>query len=247
MARIKKQISLDGIALKKGLETYVSFPVYSEEHVAENTCFLSTTLSGAATATTTATDWASDVINNTTLAINTWFKYRTTGSPYANVIAPVSGVNTITFTADVSGSDISHAGIYQKMSSLLVGSEYYVSIKCIKSTTSAGTCSFSTYTPVTPSGSSTTTYMLSSKKEFTTPTTNSASILTTTFTAESTGDVFLIDFTHSAAASLTIYDVSIKRKDDYLLPICETDDFGTSSLVLNQIITTESVDDEVRD
>ena len=247
MSRIKKQISLDGIALKQGLETYVSFPVYSEEHVAENTCFLSTTLSGAATATTTATDWTSDVINNTTLAINTWFKYRTTGSPYANVVAPVSGVNTITFTAAVSGSDVSHSGIYQKMSGLLVGSEYYVSIKSIKSTTTTGTCTFKTYTPTTPSGSSTTTYVQNSSIDFTTPTTGSASILTTTFTAASTGDVFLIDFTHSAAATLTIYDVSIKRKDDYLLPICETDNFGISSLVLNQIITTESVDDEVRD
>tara|TARA_R100000654_G_scaffold14163_2_gene30599 strand:- start:19359 stop:20147 length:789 start_codon:yes stop_codon:yes gene_type:complete len=253
--KIEQQIdSLTGLPKKEGLITNVSLNVYDTEHVALGNSFITQHLSTATDRATTATDWSHDVVSNTTYKLNTWFKYHTSGSPYGSVVAPSSFTNYIIFrSGSGTGSPLTHGGIYQKLTGLIVGFEYRVSIRLQNFQTTGGTCSILSYYEVDD------IYLKNTEESFVLTdnpaTTLPAMILTSEFTAKTPQDIILIDFTnvfqsgHTAGVrgnTMAVQEISVKRKDEYLIPTQVSDindNFSTVYKSNIQNVSLEQVDD----
>ena len=55
----------------------------------------------------------------------------------------------------------------------------------------------------------------------------------------------MFDYTSTTGeTSVSIYGITIKQKDEYLVPVFETDNWNVGALVLNQTDNTEMTDDE---
>ena len=253
--RVKQQIdSLTGLPNQEGLTTNVSLNVYDAEHVALGNNFISQHLSSATDRATTATDWSHDVVSNTTYKLNTWFKYHTSGSPYGNISAPSASTNYVTFNSGAaSGTPVTHGGIYQKLTGLIVGFEYRVSVRLQNYLTTGGTCSILSYYEVGD------IYLKNTEESFVITsdpaTTLPAMILTSEFTAQTPQDIILIDFTNSFQAghepseeanTMSVQEISVKRKDEYLIPAQAADineNFSTVYKSNVQYVSLEQVDD----
>tara|TARA_R100000700_G_C3178055_1_gene153574 strand:+ start:718 stop:1491 length:774 start_codon:yes stop_codon:yes gene_type:complete len=248
--KIEQQIdSLTGLPNKEGLTTNCSLFVLGDEHVAEGTNFLPNTLHYTTERSTTATDWSLDVVSNTTYKVNFWFKYYTDGGPWGSVTAPLSGNNVIGFN---SGSTTSHSGIYQKLTGLIVGFKYKVFVRLSKYypvsgslSSSSGTCSIITYYENAD------IYLKNTEETFTIlgdpPTTLPANTLTSEFTAQTSEDIILIDFSSNDTGSfLLVHEISVRRIDEYLIPAQSSDvndNFSTVYKSNIQNVSLEQVDD----
>ncbi len=142
-----------------------------------------------------------DAINNSPPTIvNTWFRYRTSGSPWAVIANPAEGAPPVGALGEVvlfkspSISPTGRSGIYQKLDSLVVGQSYNVSIN-IASTIIGGTLRIKTYT--------------GSILQSTYSTTALTGEITTTFIANSTQDTFLIEY-EGIVSDLKIDDISVE-------------------------------------
>ena len=237
MTRIKQQIdSITGLPKQEGLQTLSSMLVHEDEHVSEGNCFISQHLSSATDTATTAADWSYDVVSRTTFKINTWFKYHTSGSPYGTIAAPSASTNYVTFNAaGSSGVTATHSGIYEKLTGLVIGFKYKISIRLQNYLTTGGTCTLMAYTN---------TFEKITEESFvltdSPPTTKPAMILSTEFTAVSTGDIILVDFTNTfgtgheppvEASTMAVQEISVKRQDNYLIPSQSTDNNQNSSTI----------------
>jgi|TARA_R110002020_G_scaffold134524_4_gene300296 hypothetical protein len=249
--KIKQQVdSITGLPNQEGLQTYSSLNVYDDEHVALGSCFISQHLSSSTDTSTTASDWSYDVISRTTFKLNTWFKYHTSGSPYGAISAPAASTNYVTFNCGAaSGSPVTHGGIYQKLTGLIVGFDYKVSVRLQNYLTTGGTCNIMTYYL------SIDTYQKDIDKSFLitdNPATSlPAMILTAEFTAKTTEDVLLIDFTNSFATghepvveanTMAVQEISVKRKDEYLVPSQATDNNNNYSNLYKLNIQNQNED-----
>jgi hypothetical protein len=207
-----RQINDEGQALQGGLDVFVSIPVYSGEYLTFGNSFLLQTLTGAPDYASSTADYAAEVIDNAPpTTLNTWYRYHTEGTLYPAVIAPSTTTNMLTMLGVYSAAS-SHSGMYQKLSGLVTGLEYQVTIN-FHDISAIGTITFSRFyyanqNFTTAIQTEVTTYEIPSKQA------------TFTFTAKSTSDIVFFDYsTTEASESCTISSIEIKEKNNYQIPV----------------------------
>tara|TARA_R110002020_G_scaffold126884_1_gene284860 strand:- start:365 stop:1093 length:729 start_codon:yes stop_codon:yes gene_type:complete len=223
-----QQINDEGQALQSGLEVFVSIPVYSGEYLAYGNSFLLQTLTGATDTASSTTDYAAEVIASVPPSnVNQWYKYHTEGTSYPSVTAPSTSTNMLTMLGVYDGENLSHSGIYQKLSGLLVGFEYEVTINFHYSA-NVGVISFSRFyyaneNFTTAIQTAVTTASLPSKQ------------ITFTFTAKTTNDIVFFDYeTTEESTSCFISSIEIKEQNNYVMAVVADIPRGGISKVLRR-------------
>ena len=140
-----RQINSEGQALQNGLDVFISVPVYDGEYLAYGDAFLTSTLSSATDYASSAAGYAAEVIANAPpTIINTWYKYHTESTSYPTITAPSTSTNMLSTLGVFSAAASSNSGIYQKLSGLVTGNEYQVTINFHKDSL-VGSLSFSRF------------------------------------------------------------------------------------------------------
>ena len=232
-----KEISSRGIAQKSGLEVFSSVTTYNGEYINWGNPFdYGTQLSTDTDYATTAADPHTDaLINSPANDIGRWYRYHTSGAPYTLVSAPTSTTFSFVFYGQKTGGLPSYSGIYQKLS-LVRGEEYQINVQCIISTGS-GTLYIKTYKPNINDTLTSIEYTETSSTSITYPISNtSTGLITSTFTAETANDIIQIYFTTEETSSInvSISSISIKEKQEYLVPVYATDKWGNDHKVLRR-------------
>ena len=217
----KKQISRGGVANRSGLETLVTHQSFEGQFIRWGNAFDSNQVLSGVTAYDTndaSTPHIDALVNNPPATVNSWLTYRTNGSNYTTVNAPVT-----------TGDKSSYNSMYQKLN-LIKGNTYRIELT-LNPNTVTGTFFMNTYTPV---GS---TYLLNST--FNTSATRSNTteqIETTTFVASSVNNIFLIYYTTESASSEfgAFSDITIKEQKDFIMPMYAQDMFGNAHKILRK-------------
>ena len=235
-----KEISSRGIAQKSGLEVFSSVTTYNGEYINWGDSFSYGTQLGSDTdyATIAADPHTDALINSPANDIGRWYRYHTSGAPYTSVLAPTSSSGFFLFFGQKTGGLQSYSGIYQKLS-LISGNEYQVEIQTAISADS-GSIYVDTYRPNTGA------YTQISTNRIDYPVSNtSTNIITSTFTAETANDIIQIYFTtnDTSSVSVAITSMSIKEKQEYLVPVYATDKWGNDHKVLRRT-TNQTVSDD---
>jgi len=227
----RKEISSRGIAQQSGLDVFSSITTYNGEYLnwGDASAYISQ-LDSDTDYATTATDPHTDaLINSPANDIGRWYRYHTSGSPYTEVLAPTSSSGFFLFSGRKKDGLQSYSGMYQKLS-LISGNEYQVEIQTAISADS-GSIYVNTYRP---NGDD---FTQTSINRIDYPVSNtSTNIITSTFTAETANDIiqiyFTTDYIHSVSVSIT--SISIKEKQEYLVPVYATDKWGNDHKVLRR-------------
>ena len=241
-----KKISSRGIAQQSGLEVFSSITTYNGEYVNwSNASDYGTQLDSDTDYATTATDPHTDaLINSPASTIGRWYRYHTSGAPYTSVSAPTSSSGAYIFHGQETGGLPSYSGVYQKLS-LVRGNEYQINVKSIISA-SAGTLYIKTYKPNINDTLTSIEYTETSSNSITFPATNvTTNISTSTFIAATANDIIQIYFTteETSSVNVSISGISIKEKQEYLVPIYATDIFGNDHKILRRA-TNQTVSDD---
>jgi hypothetical protein len=227
----RKEISSRGIAQQSGLDVFSSITTYNGEYLnfGDASAYITQLASDTDYATTAADPHTDALINSPANDIGRWYRYHTSGAPYTSVSAPTSAAGFFIFSGQKTGGLQSYSGIYQKLS-LISGNEYQVEIKTAISA-SSGSIYVDTYRPNTGA------YTQISTNRIDYPVSNtSTNIITSTFTAETANDIIQIYFTtnDTSSVSVLITSMSIKEKQEYLVPVYATDKFGNDHKVLRR-------------
>ena len=227
----RKEISSRGIAQQSGLDVFSSITTYNGEYLNwGNPVAYGTQLGSDTDYATTAADPHTDaLINSPANDIGRWYRYHTSGAPYTSVSAPTSAAGFFIFSGQKTGGLPSYSGIYQKLS-LIAGNEYQVEIQTAISADS-GSIYVDTYRPNTGA------YTQISTNRIDYPVSNtSTNIITSTFTAETANDIIQIYFTteDTSSVNVAVTSISIKEKQEYLVPVYATDKFGNDHKVLRR-------------
>jgi len=227
----KKEISSRGIAQQSGLDVFSSITTYNGEYLNFGNAFpYSVQLNSDTDYATTAADPHTDaLINSPANDIGRWYRYHTSGAPYTSTTAPISVGGFFGFNGQKTGGLPSYSGMYQKLS-LTKGNEYQIEIQTSINTPS-GSLYVVTYSPAED------TFVATSSNIVTFPVSNtSIGITTKTFTAETANDIIVLYFTteETSSVTVTITSVSIKEKQEYLVPVYATDKFGNDHKVLRR-------------
>jgi len=140
-----------------------------------------------------------DAINNSPPTIvNTWYRYRTTGGPWGSVASPAEGAPPVGAIGDAvlfkNTPTIARSGIYQKLSSLMVGQIYTVTVNLGTAIVLGGTLRIKTYTGSVLQSTYSETFLTGA--------------ITTNFTAASPTDTVLVEY-EGIILNLIIEDISI--------------------------------------
>lgn len=227
----RKEISSRGIAQQSGLDVFSSITTYNGEYLnfGDASAYITQLASDTDYATTAADPHTDALINSPANDIGRWYRYHTSGAPYTSVSAPTSAAGFFIFSGQKTGGLQSYSGIYQKLS-LISGNEYQVEIKTAISA-SSGSIYVDTYR------SNTDGYAQTSTNRIDYPVSNtSTNIITSTFTAETANDIIQIYFTTNDTSSVNVLitSMSIKEKQEYLVPVYATDKFGNDHKVLRR-------------
>jgi len=241
-----KEISNRGIAQQSGLDVFSSVTTYNGEYLNwGNPAAYGTQLGSDTDYATTAADPHTDaLINSPASTIGRWYRYHTSGAPYTSVSAPTSVGGFFIFSGQKTGGLQSYSGIYQKLS-LIAGNEYQVEIQTAISA-SAGTLYIKTYKPNINDTLTSIEYTETSSTSITYPISNtSTGLITSTFTAETANDIIQIYFTTEETSSILVpvSSISIKEKQEYLIPVYATDIFGNDHKILRRT-TNQTVSDD---
>lgn len=237
MINSKQQITSRGIAQISGLEIFNTVTTYDGEYLNWGNALAYGTQLGS-DITYNIQDSSADpqvdaLTESPPTLLGVWSRYNTTdGLNYKGTLPPTSGSGYFTFNGASSGSLISYGGIYQKMSTV-VGNEYKIDISNTINS-SQGTLYVNTYFARYSDSLGKTSYKLNTSKSITYPRlSNSDSILTSNFIAQSPNDIIVIYFTPSeASSSISITNISVKEKQEYLVPVSANDIFGNAHKVL---------------
>ncbi len=227
----RKEISSRGIAQQSGLDVFSSITTYNGEYLnfGDASAYGTQLASDTDYATTAADPHTDALINSPANDIGRWYRYHTSGAPYTSVSAPTSVGGFFLFSGQKTGGLQSYSGIYQKLS-LISGNEYQIEIKTAISA-SSGSIYVDTYKPNTGA------YTQISTNRIDYPVSNtSTNIITSTFTAETANDIIQIYFTtnETSSVNVAITSMSIKEKQEYLVPVYATDKFGNDHKVLRR-------------
>jgi len=228
-----KEISSRGVAQQSGLDVFSSVTTYNGEYLNwGNPSAYGTQLDSDTDYATTAADPHTDaLINSPASDIGRWYRYHTSGAPYTSVLAPTSVSGFFTFNGQETGGLPSYSGIYQKLS-LIKGNEYQVEIQ-IAIDSEVGTFYIKTYRP----NGDEFTEISSNFVTYTSNVSNtSTSIITSTFTAKTANDIIQLYYTtdETSANKFAITNISIKEKQEYLVPVYATDKWGNDHKVLRR-------------
>ena len=143
---------------------------------------------------------------------NAWYKYHTESTSYPTITAPSTSTNLLSMLGVFSAATSSHSGIYQKLSGLVTGNEYQVTINFHKDV-SVGNLSFSRFYYANQNFS---TAIQSAVTAYTLPTPK----ITFSFIASSVSDIVFFDFsTTDVTGTSNISSIKIQEKNDYQLPV----------------------------
>tara|TARA_R110000824_G_scaffold33842_2_gene108104 strand:+ start:1995 stop:5009 length:3015 start_codon:yes stop_codon:yes gene_type:complete len=145
---------------------------------------------------TTAVHPTQDAITNSPPSIlGNWYRYTTTGGDWGAVTAPALALGSIQLS--VNTVTPGHTGVYQKLSGLSVGGIYDVKIAIV--TGQVGFLAVEMYS--------------GTNIQFQQPFSSNTTLITTTFTAQTTNDIFLLDYTNDpgVGATILIQNISIKE------------------------------------
>jgi hypothetical protein len=239
MINYKQQITPQGIAQRRGLDVFITETIYSGEYINWGNALAYGSQLGSdidAIVSGDSTEPIYDaVVGLPSLSINQWQRFHTlTGTQNFLVSAPTSGSGYFTFNATSSGAKLSYGGICQRLN-LTTGDEYRIEVTNTIDTDTA-ILYVSTYFPRFNTNSGIVGYKINSTANTTYPVSNSSQcVLTSDFTAKSPNDVIVIYLTTtSASASVNITNISIKQKQDTLIPIYSEDIYGNSEKVLRR-------------
>jgi len=227
----RKEISSRGIAQQSGLDVFCSVTTYNGEYLNWGSPVAYGTQLGSDTdyATTAADPHTDALINSPANDIGRWYRYHTSGAPYTSVSAPTSIGGFFIFSGQKTGGLPSYSGIYKKLS-LIAGNEYQVEIETAISA-SSGNIYVDTYSPSVDG------YAQESTNRIDYPAINtSTNIITSTFTAKTSNDIIQIYFTteDTSSVNVSVARMSIKEKQEYLVPVYATDKFGNDHKVLRR-------------
>ena len=237
----RQQISGRGIAQQKGLEVFRSITTYGGEYLNWGNADSYGTQLGSDTAAIVSGDvddaQFTALTDSPPSTANQWFRYYTiTGTEHYVTTPPTSGSGFFTFNAASSAGKQSYSGIYQKLS-LETGSQYQIDItNTIDSDT--GVLYVATYYARFNPSLNKVAYKQGSIASVTYPLTSASTcILSSTFTAASQEDIVVVYFTTSAAsAAVNITNITIREKEDFLVPVYSEDFFGHTQKVLRRNI-----------
>jgi len=238
MINYNQQITSRGIANRSGLEVFTTETIYSGEYINWGNALaygsqLGSDIDGIVSGD--STDPIYDAIVGSGTEINKWQRFHTiTGTQNFLVAAPTSGSGYFTFNATSSGGKLSYGGILQKLN-LTTGDEYRIEVTNTIDTDTA-ILYVSTYFPRFNINTGLVGYKINSTANTTYPVSSSSQcILTSDFTAKSPNDVLVIYLTTtSASASVNITNISIKQKQETLIPVYSEDIYGNSQKVLRR-------------
>ena len=228
-----QQITSRGIAQQSGLDTLSSIINYTGEYI-NYTTGLDPSLAIASAYSTTADDpFVDSLLNNPPSVINAWYKFYTGGSPWATTTTPLSVNGVFIFYGNNTELlQSSYSGIYQKLS-LIQGDNYNIYIDRFGVTPSANTTGVIKVEIYTPQDES---YVKIFENQVRVPmgAADSQTFDAGEFTASSANDIVLISFTsdYIGTSSAGIRKISIKRKEEYLIPVYATDMWGNAHKVL---------------
>ena len=132
--------------------------------------------------------------------LGNWYRFTTTGGDWGAVTAPALAIGSIQLSVNVASPG--RTGVYQKLSGLSVGGVY--DIKILIATAQVGTLAIEMY-----SGT-----VLNSQQSFSSNTT----LISTTFTAQTSNDIFLVDYTNTAGTGAAIFIQSISVQESITTP-----------------------------
>lgn len=230
---LRQQIKSSGVANQSGLEVFATTTTFNGEYINWGDAFAyGNQLNNDPDYTTN--DVENGAIDALVNAPNTtayqWMRYHSVAATNLNAAAaPTSGSGYYTFNANGNGGKPSHSGIYQKLT-LIKGVEYQIELRT-PINPNTGTITIETYTPFEN------TFLLTSTSSITYPIIRSKiGLVTSLFTAKSGRDVIVIYFKTDATSStdVTITNISIKEKQDYLTPVYAEDRWGNSHQVLRR-------------
>ena len=232
-----KEISNRGIAQQSGLDVFSSVTTYNGEYLNWGSPIAYGTQLGSDTdyATTAADPHTDALINSPASDIGRWYRYHTSGAPYTSISAPTSPGYAYNFYGQESGGLPSYSGIYQKLS-LIREHEYQIEVQSSISS-AAGTMYVKTYRPTLNETFTGVEFIETSSSSITFPASNtSTSVSNSTFTAETANDVIQIYFTttDTSSVNVSITSMSIKEKQEYLVPSYATDKWGNDHKVLRR-------------
>lgn len=204
-----EQINSRGQALEEGLDVFISVPILSNEYLSFNDSITTSTLSTTNIITSTSS-YATEAVSSVGLpnySNSNWYRFSSVSETI-----PTSIDNTITLPVSVSGGVGSTSGIFQELKQLIKGQEYTITINFHNSndvgTLGISTLYNSTIQPYPLTQSSITTYTLP------------LSSIDLDFKAYSTADILFIDFTSDVNTnSASISSISVKQKNNYLIPV----------------------------
>ena len=133
----------------------------------------------------------SAIINSPPAVLGNWYRYATTGGPWATVPPPLlNGANVLMFSQPTAA----HSGIYQQLSGLAIGASYDVVINI--AAPAVGILTVETYSGTVI--------------QYNQPFSSNVAQINGTFTANSTNDIFLLDY-ESTTGTVEIGDISIQE------------------------------------
>ena len=229
----KQQITPRGIAQQSGLDIFNTVTTYNGEFINWGDAFA---YSNQLTADPDFTVDGASLDPNLNALIEApqsvsgqWMRYHTTsGGNYAAATAPVSGGGYYTFNGINSGSGVvSYSGMYQMMS-LIEGVDYEIELTT-PIDTGIGVIYINIYTPFENS------YKLNNSSTISYPIIrNSVGRVKSLFKAGNPKDIIVIYFKtlEGTAQNVTVTNISVKEKEEYLVPVYAEDVFGNAHKVL---------------
>ena len=214
---MNRQINDNGIPLISGLDVLISVPILSNEYLSFNNSFTTSTLSATNIVTSTSS-YATEAVSSAGLpnySSSNWYRFSNSGAVASSID------NTITLPILVSSSV---SGIFQEMKQLIIGQEYSININ-FHNSSNVGLLRVSrlynsTIQPYSLVQSDITTYELP------------LSSVTLDFKAYSSADILFIDFTSDVDnSSVCISSISVKEKNNYLIPLLTELDSGTTKVL----------------
>lgn len=236
-----QQITTSGIAQRSGLEIFNRAITFNGEFINWGDAFDYVTQLGSdpdyTVNNSSAYPHIDALINAPQTAAGQWMRYHTAaGSKYAVATAPVSIGGYYLFNGINAGSSVvSYSGMYQRMS-LTEGVDYQIEVKT-PINTGTGVLYINVYTPFTNQFTNITTYGLYHTDNVNYPITRtSKDCVKSTFTAIDSKDIIVIYFTtlETSTQTVGISKISIKEKEEYLIPIYAEDMFGDAHKVLRK-------------
>ena len=241
----RQQISGRGVAQASGLEVFRNITTYSGEYLNWGNADSYGTSLGS-TADYEVDDAAADphidaLVNARPTDVGQWMRYHTaTGTNYKAAEPPISASGRFTFYGQsASALVVSYSGMYQMMS-LQAGETYKVEL-LTPIDAGIGVLYVNTYTPRTSATLDTGSFKLTSTANISYPIIRSTiGLLTSEFTAVNDNDILVVYFTtlETSVVEVNVKNISVKLKEDFLIPVYSEDRIGDVQTVLRRKVQT---------